>query len=161
MDNNPSPGNKRGGLTTILEKSLGAVAKGGSAPLSEVYKFAEKIDQRGFVFMDSPGFDPCSVTGQIASGANLIVFTTGRGSVSGYQPTPCIKVATNSDVYARMTDDMDLNCGDIVTEGVSLEKKGAEMFELFLRVASGEQTKSEELGFGGVEFVPWQIGAVM
>ncbi|MEJ1996997.1 MAG: altronate dehydratase family protein [Maritimibacter sp.] len=161
MDNNPSPGNKRGGLTTILEKSLGAVAKGGSAPLSEVYKFAEKIDQRGFVFMDSPGFDPCSVTGQIASGANLIVFTTGRGSVSGYQPTPCIKVATNSDVYARMTDDMDLNCGDIVTEGVSLEEKGAEMFELFLRVASGEQTKSEELGFGGVEFVPWQIGAVM
>lgn len=161
MDNNPSPGNKRGGLTTILEKSLGAVAKGGTAPLREVYKFAEKIDKRGFVFMDSPGFDPCSVTGQIASGANLIVFTTGRGSVSGYQPTPCIKVATNSEMYARMADDMDLNCGDIVTEGVSLEDKGREMFDLFIRVASGEQTKSEQLGFGGVEFVPWQIGAVM
>ena len=161
MDNNPSPGNKRGGLTTILEKSLGAVAKGGSAPLRDVYKFAEKIDKHGFVFMDSPGFDPCSVTGQVASGANLIVFTTGRGSVSGYQPTPCVKVATNSDMYARMSDDMDLNCGDIVTEGVSLEDKGREMFELFIRVASGERTKSEQLGFGAVEFVPWQIGAVM
>lgn len=161
MDNNPSPGNKRGGLTTILEKSLGAVAKGGTAPLRDVYKFAEKIDKHGFVFMDSPGFDPCSVTGQIASGANLIVFTTGRGSVSGYQPTPCIKVATNSEMYARMSDDMDLNCGDIVTDGVSLEEKGHEMFDLFLRIASGEQTKSEQLGFGGVEFVPWQIGAVM
>lgn len=161
MDNNPSPGNKRGGLTTILEKSLGAVAKGGSAPLRDVYKFAEKIDKHGFVFMDSPGFDPCSVTGQIASGANLIVFTTGRGSVSGYQPTPCIKVATNSEMYARMSDDMDLNCGDIVSEGVSLEAKGAEMFDLFIRIASGEHTKSEQLGFGGVEFVPWQIGAVM
>ncbi|MFY0624456.1 MAG: altronate dehydratase [Pelagimonas sp.] len=161
MDNNPSPGNKRGGLTTILEKSLGAVAKGGSAPLRDVYQFAEKIDKKGFVFMDSPGFDPCSVTGQVASGANLIVFTTGRGSVSGYQPTPCIKVATNSEMYARLKDDMDLNCGDIVTEGVSLEAKGEELFELLIRVASGEQTKSEELGFGGVEFVPWQIGAVM
>lgn len=161
MDNNPSPGNKRGGLTTILEKSLGAVAKGGSAPLRDVYKFAEKIDKHGFVFMDSPGFDPCSVTGQIASGANLIVFTTGRGSVSGYQPTPCIKVATNSEMYARMSDDMDLNCGDIVSEGVSLEDKGVEMFDLFIRIASGEHTKSEQLGFGGVEFVPWQIGAVM
>lgn len=161
MDNNPSPGNKRGGLTTILEKSLGAVAKGGTAPLRDVYKFAEKIDKRGFVFMDSPGFDPCSVTGQIASGANLIVFTTGRGSVSGYQPTPCVKVATNSEMYARMSDDMDLNCGDIVSEGVGLEDKGVEMFEMFIRIASGEQTKSEQLGFGGVEFVPWQIGAVM
>ena len=123
MDNNPSPGNKRGGLTTILEKSLGAVAKGGMAPLSGVYKFAEKIDRKGFVFMDSPGFDPCSVTGQVASGANLIVFTTGRGSVSGYQPTPCIKLSTNSEMYARMSDDMDLNCGDIVSEGVSIEQK--------------------------------------
>ena len=111
--------------------------------------------------MDSPGFDPCSVTGQIASGANLIVFTTGRGSVSGYMPTPCIKVATNTEMYARMADDMDINCGDIITDGVSLQDKGAEMFETFIRVASGAQTKSEELGFGGVEFVPWQIGAVM
>ncbi|SFR32245.1 altronate hydrolase [Yoonia tamlensis] len=161
MDNNPSPGNKRGGLTTILEKSLGAVAKSGSAPLSDVYKFAEKITTPGFVFMDSPGFDPCSVTGQVASGANLIAFTTGRGSVSGYMPTPGIKIATNSEMYARMSDDMDLNCGDIVSEGVAIEDKGRDLFELFIRVASGEKTKSEELGYGGVEFVPWQIGAVM
>ena len=161
MDNNPSPGNKTGGLTTILEKSLGAVAKSGSAPLSDVFLFGEKIETKGFVFMDSPGFDPCSVTGQIASGANLIVFTTGRGSVSGYMPTPCIKVATNSEMYARLSEDMDINCGDIVSEGVSLEDKGNDIFEMFIRIASGEQTKSEELGFGGVEFVPWQIGAVM
>lgn len=161
MDNNPSPGNKRGGLTTILEKSLGAVAKGGTAPLSGVYKFGEIVDRKGFVFMDSPGFDPCSVTGQIASGSNLIVFTTGRGSVSGFQPTPCVKLATNSEMYARLAEDMDLNCGDIVSDGVSIEDKGAALFELLIRVASGEHTKSEELGFGGVEFVPWQIGAVM
>ncbi|MCL6283304.1 altronate dehydratase family protein [Ruegeria sp. 2012CJ41-6] len=161
MDNNPSPGNKRGGLTTILEKSLGAVAKGGTAPLRGVYKFGEIVDRKGFVFMDSPGFDPCSVTGQIASGSNLIVFTTGRGSVSGYQPTPCIKLATNSEMYARMAEDMDLNCGDIVSDGVSIEDKGRALFELLIRVASSEHTKSEELGFGGVEFVPWQIGAVM
>lgn len=161
MDNNPSPGNKRGGLTTILEKSLGAVAKGGTAPLRDVYEFGQIVDKHGFVFMDSPGFDPCSVTGQVASGANLIVFTTGRGSVSGYQPTPCIKLATNSEMYARMSEDMDLNCGDIVTDGVSIEAKGEELFEILIRVASGEQTKSEQLGFGGVEFVPWQIGAVM
>ncbi|WP_284165638.1 altronate dehydratase family protein [Frigidibacter sp. SD6-1] len=161
MDNNPSPGNKRGGLTTILEKSLGAVAKGGTAPLAQVYKFAEPITERGFVYMDSPGYDPCSVTGQIASGANLIAFTTGRGSVSGYKPVPCIKLATNSEMYGRMKGDMDLNCGDIVTHGVSIEEKGAEILELMIRVASGEKTKSEELGFGGAEFVPWAMGAVM
>lgn len=161
MNNNPSPGNKRGGLTTILEKSLGAVAKGGSAPMEDVYLFAEPITKKGFVFMDSPGYDPCSVTGQIASGANLIVFTTGRGSVSGYKPVPCIKVATNSEMFRHMEEDMDLNTGDIIDGGVSLEDKGREMFELFIRVASGEVTKSEALGFGGAEFVPWQIGAVM
>ncbi len=161
MDNNPSPGNKRGGLTTILEKSLGAVAKGGTAPLSDVYRFAEPVTTRGFVFMDSPGYDPCSVTGQIASGATLIAFTTGRGSVSGFMPTPCIKLATNSEMYDRMTGDMDINCGDIVSEGVSIETKGQQIFELFLRVASGEQSKSEELGFGGAEFVPWQMGVVL
>jgi altronate hydrolase/galactarate dehydratase len=161
MDNNPSPGNKKGGLTTILEKSLGAVAKGGTAPLTQVYKFAEPITERGFVFMDSPGYDPTAVTGQIASGANLIAFTTGRGSVSGYKPTPCIKLATNTEMYDRMSEDMDINCGDIITEGVTLEQKGREIFELFLRVASGEETKSEELGFGGAEFVPWAMGAVM
>ncbi len=161
MNNNPSPGNKRGGLTTILEKSLGAVAKGGTARLEDVYLFAERVTKKGFVFMDSPGFDPCSVTGQVASGANLIVFTTGRGSVSGYKPVPCIKVATNSEMFRHMEEDMDLNTGDIIDDGVSLADKGREMFELFLRVASGEVTKSEALGFGGVEFVPWQIGAVM
>ena len=161
MDNNPSPGNKKGGLTTILEKSLGAVAKGGTAPLTQVYKFAEPVTERGFVYMDSPGYDPTSVTGQIASGSNLIVFTTGRGSVSGYKPTPCIKLATNTEMYDRMSEDMDINCGDIITAGVSLETKGREIFEEFLRVASGGQTKSEELGFGGAEFVPWVMGAVM
>lgn len=161
MDNNPSPGNKHGGLTTILEKSLGAVAKSGTAPLTDVYLFGEPVDKKGFVFMDSPGFDPCSVTGQVASGANIIIFTTGRGSVSGYKPTPCIKLATNTEMYHRLQDDMDLNCGDIVTAGVSIEEKGKELFELIIRIASGEETKSEALGFGGAEFVPWQIGAVM
>jgi altronate dehydratase len=161
MNNNPSPGNKRGGLTTILEKSLGAVAKGGSAPLEDVYLFGEPVTKKGFVFMDSPGYDPCSVTGQIASGANLIVFTTGRGSVSGYKPVPCIKVATNTEMYTHMSEDMDLNAGDIVSDGVELRAKGEELFELFIRTASGEVTKSEALGFGGAEFVPWQIGAVM
>ena len=160
MDNNPSPGNKRGGLTTILEKSLGAVAKGGAAPLAGVYKYGEPIDKPGFVFMDSPGYDPCSVTGQTASGANLIAFTTGRGSVSGYQPVPCIKIASNPDLWKRMQPDMDVNCGDILS-GVTLEEKGREIFDLMLRVASGEETKSEAQGFGAVEFVPWQIGAVM
>jgi altronate dehydratase len=161
MDNNPSPGNKKGGLTTILEKSLGAVAKGGTAPLTQVYKFAEPVTERGFVYMDTPGYDPCSVTGQIAGGANLICFTTGRGSVSGYKPTPCIKLATNTEMYARMSDDMDINCGDMVTAGVSLATKGQEIFDMWLRVASGERSKSEQLGFGGAEFVPWAMGAVM
>ena len=160
MNNNPSPGNKAGGLTTILEKSLGAVAKGGTAPLSGVYKFAEPITSPGFVYMDSPGYDPCSVTGQIASGATMIVFTTGRGSVSGYKPSPCIKLATNTEMYSRMAEDMDINCGDII-DGVSIEAKGAEILDKIIAVASGERTLSEELGFGGAEFVPWQIGAVM
>ena len=160
IDNNPSPGNKRGGLTTILEKSLGAVAKGGTAPLSGVYKFAEPITTPGFVYMDSPGYDPCSATGQIASGATMIVFTTGRGSVSGFKPSPCIKLATNNEMYQRMAEDMDINCGDII-DGVSIEAKGAEILEKVIAVASGQRTLSEELGFGGAEFVPWQIGAVM
>ena len=160
MDNNPSPGNKKGGLTTILEKSLGAVAKGGTAPLSGVYKFAEPITEPGFVYMDSPGYDPCSVTGQIASGATMIVFTTGRGSVSGYKPSPCIKLATNTEMYAKMAEDMDINCGDIL-DGVSIEAKGAEILEKIIATASGQKTLSEQLGFGGAEFVPWQIGAVM
>ncbi|HBU96934.1 MAG TPA: galactonate dehydratase, partial [Thalassospira lucentensis] len=161
MNNNPSPGNKRGGLTTILEKSLGAVAKGGTAPLTDVYEFGQIIDKKGFVFMDSPGYDPCSVTGQIASGATLIAFTTGRGSVSGYIPSPCIKLSTNTAMYENMHEDMDINCGDIADGNVTIEDKGHEIFEMFLRVASGTESKSEALGFGNAEFVPWQIGAVM
>lgn len=160
MDNNPSPGNKRGGLTTILEKSLGAVAKAGSAPLQGVYQYAEPIRQAGLVFMDSPGYDPCSVTGQVASGANLIVFTTGRGSVSGYRPVPSIKVSSNNDLWQRMHEDIDVNAGDI-QDGVSLADKGAEIYRMMLDVASGKPTKSEAQGFGRVEFVPWQIGAIM
>ena len=161
MNNNPSPGNKRGGLTTILEKSLGAVAKGGTAPLTDVYQFGQIIEKKGFVFMDSPGYDPCSVTGQIASGATLIAFTTGRGSVSGYIPSPCIKLSTNTAMYENMHEDMDINCGDIADGNVTIEDKGHEIFEMFLRVASGTESKSEALGFGNAEFVPWQIGAVM
>ena len=161
MDNNPSPGNKKGGLTTILEKSLGAAAKGGTTPLTGVYKYAEPVTARGFTFMDSPGYDPASVTGQIAGGCNLVCFTTGRGSAFGSKPAPTIKVATNSEMYTRMTEDMDVNAGTILTEGVSVEEKGREIYEMFLRVASGEPSKSEEQGLGDYEFVPWQIGAVM
>jgi len=160
MNNNPSPGNKAGGLTTILEKSLGAAAKGGTTTLRGVYLYGERIDRRGFVFMDSPGYDPCSVTGQVASGANVVCFTTGRGSAFGYKPAPSIKLATNAQVYARMTDDMDINCGDVL-EGVSIEDKGREIFETILAVASGRPSKSEALGYGDNEFVPWQLGATM
>jgi altronate hydrolase len=161
MDNNPSPGNKKGGLTTILEKSLGAAAKGGTSPLTGVYKYAEPVKARGFTFMDSPGYDPASVTGQIAGGCNLVCFTTGRGSAFGSKPAPTIKVATNSAMAARMSEDMDIDAGTILTEGVSVEEKGREIYEMFLRVASGEATKSEAQGMGDYEFVPWQIGAVM
>ncbi len=161
MDNNPSPGNKAGGLTTILEKSLGAVAKAGSAPLADVIGYAEPVAARGLVFMDSPGFDPCSATGQVASGATMIVFTTGRGSAFGYKPSPSIKLSSNTALYERMPDDIDLDCGAIVSGGATIEGKGAEILELMIAVASGQQSKSEELGYGGAEFVPWQIGAVM
>lgn len=161
MDNNPSPGNKLGGLTTILEKSLGAAAKGGTSPLTGVYKYAEPVRAKGFTFMDSPGYDPASVTGQIAGGCNLVCFTTGRGSAFGSKPAPTIKVATNSEMYARMSDDMDVNAGDILTGGATVESKGREIYEMFLRVASGEVSKSEAQGLGDYEFVPWQIGAVM
>lgn len=160
MNNNPSPGNKAGGLTTILEKSLGAAAKGGTTPLMAVYEYAEPVTERGFVFMDTPGFDPVSATGQVAGGANVLCFTTGRGSAFGCKPVPSIKLATNSDLYARMTEDMDINCGDIL-EGVTLEQKGAEIFQHILDVASGRTTKSEDLGYGDNEFAPWQVGAVM
>lgn len=161
MDNNPSPGNKKGGLTTILEKSLGAAAKGGTSPLTGVFKYGEPINKKGFVFMDSPGYDPASVTGQIASGSNLVCFTTGRGSAFGSKPSPCIKIATNSRMYEKMQDDMDVNTGDMLEDGVSLEEKGREIYELFLRIASGEKSKSEAQGLGDYEFVPWQIGATM
>ena len=161
MNNNPSPGNKAGGLTTILEKSLGAVAKGGTSPLNEVVEYASPIHERGLVFMDSPGFDPASATGQVASGATLIAFTTGRGSAYGCKPSPSIKLASNSEIYERMKDDIDIDCGPIARGEASVEQKGGEILDLLLRVASGEQSKSEELGYGGNEFVPWQIGAVM
>ena len=161
MDNNPSPGNKKGGLTTILEKSLGAAAKGGTTPLTGVYKYGEPVTAKGFTFMDSPGYDPASVTGQIASGCNLVCFTTGRGSAFGSKPSPTIKVATNTDMYNRMVDDMDINAGTILTDGRSVQEVGREIYEMFLRVASGEQSKSEAQGLGDFEFVPWQIGAVM
>jgi len=160
MDNNPSPGNKAGGITTILEKSLGAVAKGGTTALTGVYEYAEPVTAKGFTFMDTPGYDPVSVTGIVAGGAQLMCFTTGRGSVLGSKPAPSIKLATNSDVYRRMTGDMDLDCG-VVLDGVSVQEQGRRIFELVLAVASGQQTKSEELGFGDEEFQPWQLGAVM
>jgi altronate hydrolase len=160
MNNNPSPGNKAGGLTTILEKSLGAAAKGGTTPLNAVYKYAEPVTAKGFVFMDTPGYDPVSATGQVAGGANVLAFTTGRGSAFGCKPTPSIKLATNNDVYRRMIEDMDINCGDVL-DGVSIADKGKEIFDKILEVASGTRTKSEELGYGEAEFTPWQIGATM
>ena len=161
MDNNPSHGNKKGGLTTILEKSLGAAAKGGTTPLNGVYRYAEQVTASGFTFMDSPGYDPASVTGQIAGGCNLVTFTTGRGSVFGSKPAPTVKVATNTEMYRRMSEDMDVNAGEMLTDGKTLEEKGREIYDLLLRVASGEQSKSEAQGLGDNEFIPWQIGAVM
>ncbi|MDE3177307.1 MAG: altronate dehydratase [Pseudomonadota bacterium] len=160
MNNNPSPGNKAGGLTTILEKSLGAAAKGGTTPLNGVYRYAEPVTAKGFVYMDTPGYDPVAATGQVAGGANVLAFTTGRGSAYGCKPTPSIKLATNNETYRRMTEDMDINCGDVL-DGVSIEAKGQEIFDRVLRVASGERSKSEELGYGEAEFAPWQIGATM
>jgi altronate hydrolase len=160
MNNNPSPGNKAGGLTTILEKSLGAAAKGGTTALRAVYEYAQPVKDKGFVYMDTPGYDPVCATGQVAGGCNVMAFTTGRGSAFGCKPTPSIKLATNTDVYTRMIDDMDINCGDVL-DGVSIEQKGEEIFRKVLVVASGEHTKSEDLGYGDLEFVPWQVGAVM
>ena len=161
MNNNPSPGNKAGGLTTILEKSLGAAAKGGTTNLCGVYKYAEPVTEQGFVFMDSPGYDPCSITGQVASGANIVCFTTGRGSVYGCKPSPCLKLATNTAMFERMDQDMDINCGTVVDESEPIEVVGQHIFERLIEVASGDPTKSEQYGFGDDEFVPWQIGAVM
>jgi galactarate dehydratase len=160
LNNNPSYGNKLGGLTTILEKSLGAVAKGGSMPLKAVYEFAEAVTEPGFVFMDTPGYDPVAVTGQVAGGCNVICFTTGRGSVSGFKPSPCIKIATNSEMYEHMKEDMDLNCGGIVTGEETIEQAGLRIFEDVIAVASGKKTLSEIYDYGDNEFVPWQVGAV-
>ena len=161
MNNNPSPGNKAGGLTTILEKSLGAAAKGGTTNLCGVYHYGERIDTSGFVFMDSPGYDPCSITGQVASGSNIVTFTTGRGSCYGCKPAPSLKLATNTPMFRRMEEDMDINCGAVLDENLTIEAMGERIFEKILRTASGERTKSEELGIGDNEFIPWQIGATM
>jgi galactarate dehydratase len=160
LNNNPSHGNKAGGLTTILEKSLGAVAKGGTMPLEAVFEYAEPIDRTGFVFMDTPGYDPVAVTGQVAGGCNVICFTTGRGSVSGFKPSPCIKIATNSEMYEHMDEDMDIDCGGIVSGRESIEEVGRRIFDRVVAVASGERTLSEGFDYGDNEFVPWQIGAV-
>jgi len=161
MNNNPSPGNKAGGLTTILEKSLGAVAKGGTTNLVDVYEYAQPVTAQGLVFMDTPGHDPVSATGQVAGGANLICFTTGRGSVYGCKPAPSIKLASNSALYSRMTDDMDINCGEVLDGNSSLEEKGRQIFQAMLKTASGQPSRSEEHGFGADEFQPWMLGAVM
>ena len=161
MDNNPSAGNKAGGLTTILEKSLGAIAKSGTTNLVDVYEFAQRITAQGFVYMDSPGYDPVSATGQVASGANLICFTTGRGSAYGCAPSPSLKLATNTALWQRQEEDMDINCGGIIDGSETVDEAGERIFQLMLATASGRATKSETHGYGQNEFVPWQLGAVM
>ena len=161
MDNNPAPGNKKGGLTTILEKSLGAVAKGGNSILEDVLSYAEPLKNKGFNFMDSPGYDPVSVTGQVASGANVICFTTGRGSCFGCKPAPSLKLSTNTTMYEKMIEDMDINCGTIIEGKEEIEEVGKKIFELVITTASGSYTKSELNGYGDEEFNPWQVGVVM
>ncbi|HEY5911993.1 MAG TPA: altronate dehydratase family protein [Verrucomicrobiae bacterium] len=158
IDNNPSPGNKVGGLTNIFEKSLGAVAKAGQSPLMAVYNYAEPITSPGLCFMDTPGFDPVSMTGLVAGGCNIAIFTTGRGSVYGCKPTPCIKVSSNTALYDSMPDDIDLNAGTILDGTETLDLTGRRLFELIIAVASGQKTKSELSGFGDEEFAPWQLG---
>ncbi len=160
LDNNPSVGNKAGGLTTITEKSLGAVSKSGQTALEAVYEYAQPITQRGLSVMDTPGFDPSSVTGKVAGGANLILFTTGRGSCFGFKPTPSIKITSNTSLFERLADDMDLDAGRVLT-GQSVDEIGEEIFEFALQVASGKQTKSELLGIGDNEFIPWAVGPVL
>ena len=158
MNNNPSAGNKAGGLTTILEKSLGAVAKGGTTNLVDVYKYAETVTAKGFVFMDTPGYDPISATGQVAGGANMICFTTGRGSAYGCAPSPSLKLATNTALWQRQEEDMDINCGEIADGNVTPQEIGERFFQMILDTASGKKTKSELHGYGQDEFVPWHIG---
>ncbi|WP_025123684.1 MULTISPECIES: UxaA family hydrolase [unclassified Serratia (in: enterobacteria)] len=161
MNNNPSAGNKAGGLTTVLEKSLGGIAKGGTSDLVEVYEYAESVTAKGLVFMDTPGYDPIAVTGQIAGGANLLCFTTGRGSAFGSKPTPCLKMATNNTLWNRQQEDMDMNCGDVVEGKESIAEAGERLYILILEMASGKKTKSEQFGYGSLEFVPWNIGSIM
>jgi altronate hydrolase len=160
MDNNPAPGNKAGGITTVFEKSLGGVTKGGTTPMNDVFLYGEPITTKGFVFMDTPGNDPVSITGLVAGGCNIICFTTGRGSVFGCKPVPSIKLATNSLIYRHMTEDMDINCG-VITEGTPLATVGQQIFEEIVAVASGKRSKSELSGVGEEEFAPWIIGPVM
>lgn len=161
MNNNPSPGNKAGGLTTILEKSLGAVAKGGTTNLVDVYEYAEPVTAKGFVYMDTPGYDPVSATGQVAGGANLICFTTGRGSAYGCAPAPSLKLATNTQLWIRQEEDIDLNCGEIADGAASVDGLAARLFQQILDTCSGVRTKSERHGYGQNEFIPWYLGAVM
>ena len=161
MNNNPTPGNKAGGLTTILEKSLGAVAKAGSMKLVGVYKYGEQITTKGLVFIDSPGYDPVSITGQVASGCNMVCFTTGRGSCYGNKPAPSIKIASNTAMFNRMSEDMDINCGTIADGAETIAEAGSLIFEEILAVASGKRTLSEDLDLGDAEFAPWQTYAQM
>ncbi len=161
MNNNPSPGNKAGGLTTILEKSLGAVAKGGTTNLVDVVEYAQPVTARGFVYMDTPGFDPVSATGQVAGGANMVCFTTGRGSAYGCKPSPSLKLAPNTALFEKQEDDMEINCGTIIEGKESIPDAGARFFEMILKTASGEKSKSEQWGYGDDEFAPWMLGATM
>jgi altronate dehydratase len=161
LDNNPSPGNKKGGLTTILEKSLGAVSKAGNRNMVDVLDYAEQVKTKGFNFMNSPGYDPVSVTGQVASGANVICFTTGRGSCFGFKPTPSIKIATNTNMYNKLSEDMDINAGTIMDNVASVNEVGKEIFDKIISVASGEKSKSEINDYGDDEFNPWIIGATL
>jgi altronate hydrolase len=161
MNNNPSPGNKAGGLTTILEKSLGAVAKGGTTNLVAVYEYAEPVTAKGFVYMDTPGYDPVSATGQVAGGANMICFTTGRGSAYGCKPAPSLKLATNTPLFVHQEEDMDFNCGTIIDGTETISQAGERFFKLILETASGRRSKSEEFGYGDDEFAPWVVGATM
>ncbi|HAJ3665017.1 TPA: altronate dehydratase, partial [Escherichia coli] len=161
MNNNPSAGNKAGGLTTVLEKSLGGIAKAGTTSLMDVYEYAEPVTAKGLVFMDTPGYDPMAVTGQIAGGANLLCFTTGRGSAFGAKPTPCLKLSTNNALWQRQRDDMDLNCGTIVDGEETIEQVGERIYQRIIELASGHRSRSEELGYGSQEFVPWIMNSIM
>ena len=157
IDNNPTPGNKAGGLTTIYEKALGAVAKSGNTPLMAVYDYAARVSGQGVTFMNSPGNDPASVTGQVAGGCNLVLFTTGRGSVFGFKPAPCLKIVSNSETYNRMADDMDFDAGRVLA-GMKMEEAATELLDLIIETASGRPSKSEALGIGEEGFSPWRYG---